>query len=70
MALGAGHTQVRLQILREGATLAIGGLVLGLVGAYALDRTMQSMLFGTGALTLPVVLVTERFPQPAHPSRR
>jgi putative ABC transport system permease protein len=49
---------VRLQILREGATLAIGGLVLGLVGAYALGRTMQSMLFGTGALSLPVVLVT------------
>ena len=58
MALGAEHTQVRLQILREGATLAIGGLVFGLVGAYALGRTMQSMLFGTGALSLPVVLVT------------
>ena len=58
MALGARHNQVRLQILREGATLATGGLVLGLVGAYALGRTMQSMLFGTGALSLPVVLVT------------
>ena len=58
MALGAGHHQVRLQILREGATLATGGLVLGLVGAYALGRTMQSMLFGTGALSLPVVVVT------------
>jgi putative ABC transport system permease protein len=58
MALGAGHNQVRLQILREGATLAIGGLVLGLVGAYALGRTMQSMLFGTGALNVPVVLAT------------
>ena len=58
MALGARHNQVQLQILREGATLATGGLVLGLVGAYALGRTMQSMLFGTGALSLPVVLVT------------
>ncbi len=58
MALGARHNQVRLQILREGATLATGGLVLGLVGAYALGRTMQSMLFSTGALSLPVVLVT------------
>jgi putative ABC transport system permease protein len=58
MALGAEHTQVRLQILREGATLAIGGLALGLVGAYALGRTMQSMLLGTGALSLPVVLAT------------
>ena len=57
MALGAGHTQVRLQILREGATLATGGLVLGLVGAYALGRAMQALLFGTGALSVPVVLV-------------
>jgi putative ABC transport system permease protein len=57
MALGAGHKQVRLQVLREGATLATGGLVLGLVGAYALGRAMQALLFGTGALSVPVVLV-------------
>jgi putative ABC transport system permease protein len=57
MALGAGHSQVRRQILREGATLATGGLVLGLVGAYALGRAMQALLFGTGALSVPVVLV-------------
>jgi putative ABC transport system permease protein len=56
MALGAGHKQVRLQIMREGATLATGGLVFGLVGAYALGRTMQAMLFGTGALNVPVVI--------------
>ena len=56
MALGAGHTQVRLEILREGAALATGGLVLGLGGAYALGRAMQSLLFGTGALNVPVVL--------------
>ena len=42
MALGAGHNQVRLQILREGATLATVGLILGLMGAYVLGRTMQS----------------------------
>jgi len=54
MALGAGHNQVRLQILREGATLATGGLVL-VSGEYALGRAMQAMLFGTGALSVPVV---------------
>jgi putative ABC transport system permease protein len=58
MALGAGHNQVRFQMLREGATLAAIGLVLGLVGAYALGRTMQTMLFGTGALNVPVVVAT------------
>ena len=58
MALGAGHDQLRRQILREGATLATGGLVVGLAGAYALGRAMQAMLFGTGALSVPVVVVT------------
>jgi len=58
MALGAGHNQVRLQILREGATLATVGLTFGLMGAYVLGRTMQSLLFGTGALNVPVILAT------------
>ena len=34
------------------------GLILGLMGAYVLGRTMQSMLFGTGALNVPVILAT------------
>jgi len=58
MALGAGRNQVRRQILREGATLATVGLILGLMGAYVLGRTMQSMLLGTGALNVPVILAT------------
>ncbi len=58
MALGAGHNQVRLQTLREDATLATVGLIFGLLEAYLLGRTMQSMLFGTGALNLPVILAT------------
>ena len=52
-----GQSQVRLQILREGLTLAAGGLAFGLLGAYALGRAMQSTLYGTGALSLPVLLV-------------
>jgi putative ABC transport system permease protein len=55
MALGAGQAEVRLQILREGLKLAASGLILGLAGAYALGRAMQSMLYGTGALNLPVL---------------
>ena len=42
MALGAGQAHVRRQILREGATLCAGGLMLGVAGAYALGRAMQS----------------------------
>jgi len=56
MALGAEQAQVRLEVLREGLLLAAGGLVLGLAGAYALGRGMQSTLYGTGALSLPVLL--------------
>ena len=56
MALGAGQAQVRRQILREGATLCACGLMLGLGGAYALGRAMQSTLFGTGPMNVPVLL--------------
>jgi putative ABC transport system permease protein len=56
MALGAGYADVRLQFLREGLTLAASGLALGLAGACALGRAMQSTLYGTGALSLPVLL--------------
>ena len=37
MALGAGQGHVRRQILREGATLSAGGLMLGGAGAHAWD---------------------------------
>jgi putative ABC transport system permease protein len=57
MALGARPAQVRLLILREGLTLAAVGLALGLAGAYALGRAMQSTLYGTDALSLPVLFV-------------
>ena len=32
------------------------GLALGLAGAYVLGRAMQSTLYGTGALSMPVLL--------------
>ncbi|MGH9159850.1 MAG: ABC transporter permease, partial [Vicinamibacteraceae bacterium] len=56
MALGAAQAHVRLQILREGMALAGGGLLLGLLGAYGLGRVMQGTLFGTSAISLPVLL--------------
>jgi len=56
MALGARQAQVRIQVLREGLTLATGGLAPGSAGAYGVGRAMQSTLYGTGALSLPVLL--------------
>jgi putative ABC transport system permease protein len=55
MALGADQWQVRRQILREGMMLAACGLLLGLLGAYGLGRAMQSTLYGTSAVSLPVL---------------
>jgi putative ABC transport system permease protein len=57
VALGAKPAQVRLLILREGLKLAAIGLVLGIAGAYALGRAMQITLYGTDALSLPVLFV-------------
>jgi putative ABC transport system permease protein len=52
MALGATRDRVVMMVLREGAMLALVGLVLGLVGAYFVGRAMHSMLYGVGNVDL------------------
>ena len=44
-ALGAPVGQILSGVLREGMGLAITGLAVGIVGAFFLMRTMESMLF-------------------------
>ena len=46
MALGAQVTDVLKLVLRQGMTLALIGEVIGLLGALALTRVMQGLLFG------------------------
>jgi predicted permease len=46
MALGAGQGNVIWMILRESLTLAGAGMAIGLGGAYALTRLIQTQLFG------------------------
>ena len=46
MALGAGQGEVLGMIVRQGAVLAVAGLVIGLAGAFGLTRLMATMLFG------------------------
>ena len=48
MALGAQVSDVLAMILRQGMTLAVIGIGLGLVGALALTRLMRGLLFGVG----------------------
>jgi ABC-type antimicrobial peptide transport system permease subunit len=46
MALGAQGNRVVVMVLRSGARLVIIGIALGLPGAWAASRSVESMLFG------------------------
>ena len=46
MALGAGHTDVRSMVLRQGLLLATSGVFLGLAAALGLARLMTNLLYG------------------------
>jgi predicted permease len=49
MALGAQVGQVMTMVLRQGAWLVGGGLILGVIGALALRKVLASVLFGVTA---------------------
>jgi putative ABC transport system permease protein len=57
MALGAARADVLGLVLRQGLTLAVIGVVLGLLGAMALTRVLQTQLFGIAA-TDPLTFVS------------
>jgi len=49
MALGAVRRDVLVLVVRQGFALAAGGLVIGVAGALALTRVLQSLLFAVSA---------------------
>jgi predicted permease len=49
LALGAHPENVLKMVLRQGAKMALVGVVIGLGGAFALTRLMTSLLFGVAA---------------------
>ncbi|MEP6835901.1 MAG: ABC transporter permease, partial [Gemmatimonas sp.] len=46
LALGAGVGSVLRMVMREGVALGLIGVAIGLLGAWALSRLLESMLFG------------------------
>jgi putative ABC transport system permease protein len=49
IALGAQPRQVIVPMIREGVVLAVGGLTIGLAGAFLAVRVLSRFLFGVGA---------------------
>jgi predicted permease len=76
MALGAAGRQILSLVLREGATLALLGLGLGLGGAYLVGRAMKSTLYGVSAMdigafsTVAIVLLAAALLACYFPARR
>jgi putative ABC transport system permease protein len=56
IALGASPRSIMGLVLRDGARYAIGGVIVGVFGAYAATRLLRSMLFETKAVD-PVTFV-------------
>jgi putative ABC transport system permease protein len=61
MALGADRRHVLALIVGQGLTTAVAGAIVGIVGALALSRAIQGLLFGvtaTDPATLTAVVAT------------
>jgi predicted permease len=55
MALGAENASIFGMVLREGAIITVAGAIIGLAGAFALGRAIQSQLYEVDAMDPRVV---------------
>jgi ABC-type antimicrobial peptide transport system permease subunit len=58
MALGAQSRDVMTLVMRNGMSLVLMGMVIGLTGAFALTRWMASLLFEISATDFLTFMVT------------
>ena len=76
LAIGADRSQVLAMILKQGLTLAVAGIAVGVVAAFGLTRLMQSLLYEVGAadpltfVTVPVALLVVAVLASLIPARR
>jgi ABC-type antimicrobial peptide transport system permease subunit len=76
MALGARQADVLGMVVRQGMVLALAGIGIGLAGALALTRLLNTLLFGVSALDattfllVPLGLATVVLLATAIPARR
>jgi predicted permease len=76
MALGAGRTDIRNLVLRQGMLLAIVGVSIGICAAFGLARFIASFLFGVTTwdpvvfLSVPLLLLSAALLAVWLPARR
>lgn len=79
MALGADRSKIRNLVVRQGMTLAIIGVIIGVGAAFALTRFIASFLYGVKAwdplvfIAVPITLAAVAFVStwvPAHRASR
>ena len=76
MALGAERSAVLRMIFGHGLVLTVGGVIVGLIGAFALTRVMRTLLFEVSAsdpmtfAAVPIVLTAAALAASYIPARR
>jgi ABC-type antimicrobial peptide transport system permease subunit len=76
LALGASAGDVRRLVIGQGMTLAVAGVIVGLVSSFGLARVIATLLFGVTArdplvfIAAPLVLTAVAFVGVWLPSRR